>query len=86
MRLICHKCGAENEESLWKISRKSCTCPSCVHVIEYYDMENPPTIPDEFRKQIVDRFFKEATPGECLFQFYWSHRFEYGYESQQELF
>lgn len=86
MNLTCHKCGKDYAESRFKISRKSSTCPGCGHVIEYYDMQNPPNIPDKFRSEIVDRFMMEATPGECLFQFFWSHRFEYGYQSQGELF
>ena len=86
MNLTCHKCGKASPESKFQITRISSTCPACGHVIEYYDASKPPTIPDQFKSEIIDRFMVEATPGECLFQFFWSHRFEYGYKSQSELF
>ena len=54
-------------------------------MIEYYDIQNPPVIPKARRAEIVDRFFAEASPGECLFQFYWSRRFEFGFTEQLEL-
>jgi hypothetical protein len=86
MMLICHKCLKSAPESKFKMNFRSSTCPNCGHLIEYYDPANPPNIPDKFRKQIIDRFMVEATPGECLFQFFWSHRFEYGYQAQGDFF
>jgi len=86
VNLICHKCGKRSPEHKFQVTRKTSKCPQCGHVIEYYDATNPPNIPDELRSEIVDRFMVEATPGECLFQFFWSHRFEYGYKEQGELF
>lgn len=54
--------------------------------VDYYDARNPPVIPPARRAEIVRRFAVEATPGECLFQFYWSRRREFGYIEQLDLF